>query len=245
MSVFFASVRNGTAPDKLSRAQLVNLLAWDGVFSPKSEKLSQVRGMVEDLVNVGALKPHVVPVERKSWSHYRYPNPDKRGEWTNAHTVAGTRRDGRDLPAGAEPVVTWEHQEWFRPQDVAQCLQELGDKGADLRSEGLLLWLRQHGKELDASVKENRPPAGFEDDTLIKKQDLLKILKGSTYRGGADVEPKLDRASEQAWLKGCKASHGYFWHDATIDAFGRQGLLPGWRVSQPPGQMLRVVQTGT
>jgi hypothetical protein len=142
-------------------------------------------------------------------------------------------------------VVTYRPEVWFTPEEVARCLRELGDKGSELKSEGLALWLGQHGEELDASVKQNKPPTGFEGDTMIKKQDLLKILKGLTYRGGADVEPKLDRSSEQAWLKGCKPSHGYFWRDATIDAFGRQGLLPGWRVSQPPGQMLRVVQTGT
>lgn len=246
MNDFLVSVRNGTAPDRLSRAQFVHLAASDMTSLPDGEKLSRVGKRVDGLVSLKLLNPHVEQVECKSWSHVRYPNPDGSGRWVVSCSVAGSRRDGRDWPAGAEQVVTYRPEAWFTPEEVARCLRELGDKGSELKSQGLALWLKQHGEELDASVKENRPPAGFEGDTAIKKRGLLKLLTAGNYGGCLkDVEAKLDHAAKYDWLRRLKVRDGYFWRNATIDAFGRQGYLPGWRNSQAIEPQLRVIRTGT
>jgi len=61
MNDFLVSVRNGTAPDRLSRAQFVHLAASDMTSLPDGEKLSRVGKRVDGLVSLklGGFKTEV------------------------------------------------------------------------------------------------------------------------------------------------------------------------------------------
>lgn len=255
MTDFLISVLDKTAPDRVPRARLVNLMAWDGDLSPDDKKLSRVGALVEDLIKWGRLKPHVVQIEHSSQDTYRFPDAlgvdgwskaswgndrfrwfdNKAGRWKETRPVGrGEARPINELPQGAEPITWKTEEEWFRVQDVARCLRELGDKGAHLRSEGLALWLRQHGEVLKAVKDSNALPKGFEGDRVVKWSDVVKECEN--YGGKmTTIEAKRKHLNENPWLQATMRGTGEFWLRATLDALAnhKDDLLPGYRMKEP------------
>lgn len=203
MKDFLMSVQAKAAPDGASRAQLVNLMAWDGDLSPDEEKMRRLPYLVEDLIKWGKLKPHVVQIEHSSQDTYRFPNAlgvdewskaswstdrfcwydEKTGSWKETRPVgSGEARPINELPQGAEPVTWKTEEEWFKVQDVAQCLRDRGDKGSELQSAGLALWLEQHGQRLPTVGNRDRSPAEFEGDRVVKWSEVVKECRSTAGR---------------------------------------------------------------
>lgn len=188
MKYFLMSVLDKTARDRVSLAQLVHLGAWDGDLSPDEGKKPRLSYLVEDLIEWGKLKPHVVQIWHSSQDTYVFPDPhgvdgwskaswgndrfrwfdNKTGRWLETSPVGrGEARPINELPQGAKPH-TWKTEEVsFTAQEVARCLRELGDKGAELKSQGLAVWLGQHGESVDGLNAERTEDGS---DPLTKQE---------------------------------------------------------------------------
>jgi len=138
-------------------------------------------------------------------------------------------------------VVTYRPEVWFTPEEVARCLRELGDKGSELKSEGLALWLGQHGESVAPLEGGRKPPEGFEGDRVVKWSEVMKECK--KYDGKmTTIEAKQKHLNENPWLQATMRRRGEFWLSATLEALAnhKDDLLPGYRMKKP-APVLKVV----